>query len=429
MTGKPAATLLHLGPGLANGLANLHNAQRACSPMVNIVGDHATYHLQYDAPLTTDITSFAKPVSAWIKSPTDAASVPTVAAEAILAARQPPGQIATLILPGDCAWDESVPAVAVAEPPAPPSVDQKRVEEIAQLLRGNESTALIFGGPAAMEYGARLVGRIGQASGARVISRRANSRVQQGAGRPNYPSIPYVVDQAVELLDGIEHAILVGTKTPVAFFAHPEKPSWLFPEGCQIHTLATEDEDVIGALETLAEELHAPADPGPLNDYAPPPLPTGELSIPKIWQAVSALMPEDGVVSDESITSGFAANSMMKGANPHDWLYIMGGAIGQGMPVAIGAAVACPDRKIFNMESDGSAMYTVQSLWTQARENLDIITVMFSNRAYRILEVSLDDMGSGRAWASFYYGRSLVWKFSSLICGNESLVEMFHSRF
>jgi acetolactate synthase-1/2/3 large subunit len=385
MTGRAAATLLHLGPGLGNGFANLHNARRAQTPMVNIVGDHATYHLQYDAPLTSDIHSIASPVSAWIRTCSDPQSVPGDAAAAIAAAHRPPGQIATLILPGDCAWNESV-----APAPAPPiamarAVDEQRIRQTAALLRNGKQSVLCVGGPAATQRGMVLAARICRATGARLVSQRANARMTLGVGAPKFERVPYAVPQALELLKGTEQMILVGAPEPVAFFAYPNTPSRMSPPTALLQTLAGAAEDVLSALDALAEELGAPHDVGPVYERVAPELPTGDLNSEKVWQALARLLPEASIIADESITASFGAGK---------WMAVMGGAIGQGIPVATGAAVACPDRKVINTQADGSAMYTLQGLWTQAREQLDVVTVLFANRAYAILQGELQRVGA-----------------------------------
>jgi acetolactate synthase-1/2/3 large subunit len=389
MAGKPAATLLHLGPGLANGIANLHNARRAETPMVNIVGEHATYHRQYNAPLTSDIEALAWTFSGWVRTAQSSTTLAADAAEAIACAQTPPGQIATLILPADTAWGPANGPATAPSPAAAQRVAAERIREIAQILRGDEPTVILVGGQAARENALTFACRIGQTTGTRIVGDRTAARVERGAGRPLIERLPYAVDKAVDLLAGTRHLILVGTQQPVAFFAYPDKPSLLAPPDCQIHTLAAPDEDILTALADLADELDAVSDFPNRFRLDRPSLPTGELTSDKVWAAVSALMPEHTILSDEAVTAGFNANLWTAGAPPHDWLHITGGSIGQGMPVAIGAAIACPDRKVLSMQADGSAMYTLQSLWTQAREGLDVITVLFANHAYAILQGEL----------------------------------------
>jgi acetolactate synthase-1/2/3 large subunit len=397
MTGRPAATLLHLGPGLANGLANFHNAMRARVPIVNIVGDHATTHRHYDAPLTSDITGYARQVSGWIRSTSHAQTIAHDTAAAIAAARQAPGQIATLITPADCTWDDGASPAPVDAPHPQARVDQETITSIAKVLRSGEPALLLMAGAALLEDGAFQVGRIAAKTGARIAGITLLTRASRGAGRVVIERLPYAVKEAMQFLEGTRHLILVGANAPVSFFAYPDKPSWLTPPGAQIHTLARPDHDLVDGLARLADELGAPKAP-PLQQPTPrqpEATPTGPLTPESIGHAVGALLPEGCIVCDEAITAGFAAWPATAGAPPHDWLLNTGGAIGCGMPLAIGAAVACPDRKVLNLQADGSAAYTLQALWTQAREQLDVTTVIFANRVYRILEIEYQQTGSG----------------------------------
>jgi acetolactate synthase-1/2/3 large subunit len=394
MADKPASTLTHLGPGLANGLANLHNAGRARTPVVNIVGDHATYHRRYDAPLTSDIEGAARPFSAWVKTSPDAKSVARDGAEAIAAARTPPGQIATLILPADTAWNDAAGIAPVPAVPERTRVAREAVAETVKVLRSREPTVLLLSGLAVREHGLNLAGKIARATGARLLAQTSNARIQRGAGRVAIERVPYPVDQALAVLKDARHVILIGAKAPVAFFAYPNKPSVLTPEGCAIHTLATPAEDAVDALEWLVDELGAAGETAPVEPSRKPELPRGAITLDGLAAAIGALLPEQAIVVDESITSGRGLFPATRGAAPHDWLQNMGGSIGLGLPLATGAAVACPDRKVVCLESDGSGMYTLQALWTQAREKLDVTTVLFSNRAYNILKIELANVGA-----------------------------------
>ncbi|MBW1696502.1 MAG: acetolactate synthase large subunit [Deltaproteobacteria bacterium] len=393
MAGKPAATLLHLGPGLGNAIANLHNARRANSAMINIVGDHATYHLKYNAPLTMDIEALAKTASDWVKTSRDAASVPKDAAQAVAEALKHPGNVATLILPADASWNESTGPVPIPEIPKPKPVDHKTIESAARVLLMGEPTILLLGGAALMEEGLWAAGRIARATGARIMANRSNGRIQRGAGRAVFDRIPYPVPPALKMLKGAAHMILVGAQPPVSFFAWRNMPNWLTPRDCKIHTLCTEKQDGVSALQALAEELDAPEQPAAVYERIRPELPAGELTAEKVWMALVAMMPEHAIISDEAVSSSRTADQLVATAPPHDWLSVTGGAIGQGLPVATGAAVACPDRKVFAMEADGSGMYTLQALWTQARERLDVVTILFANRSYRILHQELERVG------------------------------------
>ncbi len=400
MADKPASTLLHLGPGLANGLANVHNARRANTPMVNIVGDHATYHKQHDAPLTSDIEGAARPFSDWVLTSPDARSVARDGAAAVAAAMTPPGRIATLIVPADASWNEadgpaSLPSVEGRAP-----VAQEAISNAARILRSGEPTILFLGGDALREPGLTLAGRIAAKTGARLVAETLNARVERGAGRVAVDILPYPVDAALATLADARHLVLAGSRAPIAFFAYPDKPSVLSPPGCETHAFAAPEEDAVGALEALAEDLDA-RENAPLQarnrTSDEPSLPGGALTPGAAATAVAALLPEGAIVVDEALTAAAAFISEMRGAAPHDFLQVTGGAIGIGLPLATGAAVACPDRKVVCLQADGSAMYTIQALWTQAREELDITTVLLNNRSYAILKHELSNVGTGEA--------------------------------
>ena len=393
MKERPAATLLHLGPGLANGLANLHNARRAATPIVNIVGDHATYHAQYDAPLASDIQGFARPVSAWVYSSMSAKTVASDAARAVQAARAAPGQIATLILPADTAWleaDRAAPPLPVLEP-AP--VSDAAIDEAAQLLRNGKKTAILMRGAALKAAGLDAAGRIRAKSGARLMCDTFAPRLARGASRVAVDRVPYFAEQIVEFLKDVEQIILVGAKPPVSFFAYPGKPSWCLPEGCRILYLAQPHEDGLGALEALAETIQAPRAAESVK-LARPELPSGKLNSYAAGQAIGFYLPENAIVSDEGATAGIGPQVYTATAAPHDWLSLTGGSIGQGIPLGTGAAVACPDRKVVCLQGDGGGMYTLQALWTQAREKLDVTTVIFANHSYAILNIELMRVGA-----------------------------------
>ena len=394
MAEKPAATLLHLGPGLANGLANLHNAMKAATPVVNIVGDHATYHRDYDSPLTSDIETAAQPFSGWVKTSPDAKHVAQDGAAAIAAAMKPPGQVATLILPADTAWNEGAgPA------PAPPIAERAKVshdavKEAARVLRSGEPAVLLLTGLALRENGLALAARIAAKTGCRLLAQTFNRRMERGAGRVPIDRIPYPVDQALKTLEGVKHIVLVGSRIPVAFFAYPDKPTLLAPKDTQFTTLSTLEEDTLHALEWLADELGAAQQPIEPAQYGPMPLATGKIDSLTLAQSLGSLIPENAIVVDEGVSTGRGFFPSTRNAHPHTWLQNMGGSIGIGMPLATGAAVACPERKVLNIQADGSAMYTIQALWTQARENLDITTVLLNNKSYAILRHELANVGA-----------------------------------
>jgi acetolactate synthase-1/2/3 large subunit len=386
MRDAPAATLLHLGPGLSNGLANLHNARKASSGIVNIVGEHATTHLAFDPPLAADIEGIAKPVSAFTRTAADSTSLPGDAAAAIQAARRPPGQIATLILPANAAWStaETVGTPLPDMPRRAPS--SAAVEAAVRILRSGEPTVLLMGGRALREGALALGGRIAAASGCKLIAPLGNARMQRGAGRVGLGRVPYPVDQALALLAGVRHIILVEAREPVAFFAYPEKPSRMKPDGCEVHELCPLDGDSTATLEMLADALGDRRAAATVEKPVKTPPPSGALTPETLALALAAHLPEGAIVVDESLTSGRNLFPPTAGCPPHDWLQNMGGSIGFSTPVATGAAVACPDRKVICLVGDGSAMYTIQSLWTQARESLDVTTIVLANHGYQILK-------------------------------------------
>jgi acetolactate synthase I/II/III large subunit len=359
MTNKPASTLLHLGPGLGNALANLHNLKRARSGVVNIVGEHATYHRQYDAPLTSDIEGIAGTMSHWVKTSMSAKDVAADGAEAVSVAMQAPGQIATLILPADTAWTDSQGPVTVAAPAAPPKVGEDAVEAAARAIEAGGGNALIVLGTWAvrakpMEH----VSKIAVKTGAKFRAEGSNGRVERGAGRVAIERVPYPVDVALAATKGTTHLILVGAKAPVAFFAYPNKPSLLYPPEAEVVTLATPAEDAEDALARLADRLGASKEAPLLNAPRRPDLHRGNLTHEAIAAVVGHLLPENAIVTDESVTTGRNFFRDTHGAPPHDWLSLTGGAIGEGLPLAVGAAVACPDRKVIALQADGSGMYS-----------------------------------------------------------------------
>ena len=393
MTGTPAATLLHLGPGLANGLANLHNARRAHTPVVNVVGDHATYHKRYDAPLESDIEALTGSLAGWVRRSTDVADAGADVAAAVAAAQDAPGRVATVILPADASWNDGGRTCAAVPARGAGRVPATSVAAVARVLRGGEPVALLLGGAACREAGLRAASRIGAATGARTFVETFPARLERGAGLPSVERLGYLAEQVTYQLDGVKHVIVAGTKPPVSFFAYPGKPSDLVPEGAQVHTLAGVHQDATAALDELAGLVAADTEPL-LAKQSRPALPAGPLT-PQNWvDVIGALLPEGAIVSDEANTSGLLLPAATAGAPRHDVLTLTGGAIGQGLPVATGAAIAAPHRPVIALQSDGSALYTISALWTQARENLDVTTVLLNNGAYAILRMELQRVGA-----------------------------------
>jgi acetolactate synthase-1/2/3 large subunit len=394
MAGKPAATLLHCGPGLANGLGNLHNARRARSGIVNVVGDQATYHRPLDAQLTADTEGWARPVSAWVRTATDARRVGADAAVAVQAARTAPGQIATLILPADTAWNDDGVVAEALPVPAPVAPDPHAVRNAAKVLREKKNVLILLGGAGLRAKAQVLAWRAAQACGASVMAEMSNARVERGSGRLMLERVPYPVDTAIATLAKFEHIILVNAKAPVGFFAYPGKPSLHYPETAGIHILTRYEQDAEAGLRALVDELGAPE--APLPDAGPrPSIGRGAPTPEGLAQTLAALLPEGGIVADESVSFGRGFFQHSHAAAPHDWLQLTGGAIGCGMPLATGAAIgAGGQRRVVNLQADGSAMYTLQALWTQAREKLPVTTVILSNRKYQILIGEYQNVGA-----------------------------------
>ncbi len=397
MKDVPASTLLHLGPGLANGLSNIHNAKRASSGMVNIVGEHSASHLKYDPPLTSDIEGLARPLSHWVRRAESATTIAWDTATAGAKASEHPGQIATLILPGDTAWkDAGTPVVPQGLTRARPAPDQARVDEVARVLRSGEPTLLILGNKATRGRALDLAGVVAAGTGCRLGSQFFTARIERGAGRTPLERIPYAVPLGQAFLKDFKHIVTLETKEPVAFFAYPGKPSLLKAPGTVVHSLVADDEDSALGLEMLIDALGLKGAAPLVQERIEAAAPSGALNPESIAQALSAALPDNAILVDESLTTGRQTMGLTMGARAHDLINNMGGSIGYGTPVATGAAMACPDRRTFCMVGDGSAMYTIQSLWTQAREGLPITTIIFANNQYAILKAEYTNMGAGQ---------------------------------
>lgn len=389
MADKAGLTLLHLGPGFANGIAYLHDARRARSPIVNLIGDHATWHLAADAPLTSDIESLARPVSAWVRRSKSAEAIAGDAAEAVVAASRKPGQIATLILPHDCQMEPASGAVAVRAIPAPPKAGEDAVKQAVESLRRDEPKVLFLGGHAMRERGLRAAARIAAATGCKLMCETFPARWERGVGTPIIERLPYFPEAAIAAISPYKSVTLAGARSPVSFFGYPGLPSYFISPEQRTVVLANPDEDIVDALESLADALGAPMNIDQNTAAQVPPRPAGKITPETVSAAVASLLPENAIVMDESNTSMGPFLAMSQSAARHTLLTQPGGAIGLGPPCATGAAVACPGRTVINLQADGSAMYTLQALWTQAREQLNVKTIILNNRSYRILGIEL----------------------------------------
>ena len=393
MAEKPAMTLLHLGPGLGNGLSNLHNAKRARTPMINIVGDHAVAHVKFDAPLTSDVLGVAKPMSDWVRVSSSSSDLALAGAQAFAEAMQYPGKITTIIAPADHAWSDGAQSAAKPSLTESLKVSDSDIDKAVSLLGSGPKPLLFLGGPALREDALFQAGRIAAATGARLVCETFAARLQRGAGRVAVERLPYFGEMAAECLQEATQILLIGSLPPVSFFAYPGKPSWLSPEEAELFALAQPRQDALDCLQRLADALGAPTEPINVQAAGVPPVGEGVLNPMTAGAVIANLMPENAIVSDESTSSGLAFFPLTGGAAKHDWLMLTGGSIGQGLPAALGAAIACPERKVLALQADGSGMYTLQALWSIARENCDVTTVILNNGSYAVLNIELARLG------------------------------------
>lgn len=382
---RPAASLLHCGPGLANGFSNIHNARRGRSGMVNVVGDQATWHRSFDAPLTTDTEAIARACSDWVFTCTRSSDVGRDGARAVRIARRHGGGIATLILPSDTSWDEGGAPSQPLPDEGPTEVDRHALETAARILREHgKDTLILLGARATLANAQEAAFRVAHATGASLLAEYVCARISRGRGRLPLERVGYTAEAAKRGLWRFSHIILVGAKPPVGFFGYPGKPSIHHNPETIFHHLSRYDQSALDALSQLAGILNAPKvaipDPGPRPEAA-----RGAVTPEGLARTIAALMPEASIVADESVSFGRGFYKETFAAPAHEWLHLTGGAIGDGLPVGTGAAVAGGGKRVIGLQADGSAMYSLQSLWTQARERLPVTTVILSNRKYKIL--------------------------------------------
>jgi acetolactate synthase-1/2/3 large subunit len=386
--------LLHLGPGFANGIANLHNARRARSPVVNWVGDHPARHVRFDAPLTSDIAALTGCVG-WTRAVKSAHEMAEASLAAVQAALGPPGRVASLIVPADCQWAPGPEPLFTTPAPMPREARASVIEEAARLLRKGRG-GILLGGNALTVSGLRAAARIAAATACKVWIETFPSRQECGRDAPFFPALPYFPEQATDALAKIAGLVMAGAREPVAFFAYPDQPSCFVPEGAASCTLADPDAgvDAALALQALAEELGAPAHVAQPRTM-PPFVASGQPLTPdSLCRVMAALAPEHSIVVNEAATTGFTWNAVhSSNAAPHTMFFITGGAIGQGLPNALGAALACPSRRVIAFQADGSGLYTLQALWSMARESANVTVVVCANRRYRILQAELARAG------------------------------------
>jgi acetolactate synthase-1/2/3 large subunit len=413
MADKPAATLLHLGCGLGNGLANLHNARKGRVPVLNIVGDHATHHVPYDAQLQSDIETVARNVSpGFVRTSASTAALGQDALDALDAATGATGvagssgAVATLILPADVSWGDGGVPVRRAPRSAAPLADACTLATIAQALQGPGRKALLLGGHALREPLLLAAARIAAQTGAKLFAEVFPTRLQRGAGLPAVERIAYLAELASVQLAGLDHLVLVDARPPVSFFAYPGKKSWLVPEGCTLHSLTRPGDDVAASLEALVQVTDAQQQVPAVQALKRPPRPKGKFNAAKVCKALGHLLPDNAIIVDEAQTSGLMLPLYTANAPRHDLLTLTGGAIGQGLPCALGAAMASPGRQVISLNGDGSALYTLQALWTMAREKLNVINIVFNNRSYAILNLELQRVGATTSGAAHAFNES-----------------------
>jgi acetolactate synthase I/II/III large subunit len=401
MAGKPAFTLLHVGSGFANGLANLHNAGRANTTMVNVVGANATYHQPNFAEhefINGNIVDLARVVSHWAHQAKSASDLAVLGAMAARYCRIGAGKICTVVAPTNCHWDPAVAPPVPAPPLETPKVSPQTVQEVVALLTNGKKTGIVLGSHALYGEGLELAGRIAAKTGATLFGETFAPRLARGEGRVAVELIGYLPEQAVPQLEPYAQLLLVGALFPVTTFAYKGKPVIKVPATCQVTTLATVDHDLLAALSELAKAVGAPSQPVARRTRSTATPPTGALTVKAIAQSLCALMPENAILVDEGATNGGPICDQTEGARAHDLLKATnGGAIGHGLPLALGAAVACPDRKTVLIQGDGCGMYTEQALWSMAREKADVTVVLLKNDDYAILEIELARVREGEA--------------------------------
>ncbi|MAI27837.1 MAG: acetolactate synthase large subunit [Myxococcota bacterium] len=393
MTGKPAMTLVHLGPGFANGIANLHNARRAGTPIVNMIGDHPTWHLSSDSPLTSDIESLASPVSKWVRRSESAGKLVQDTVEAVAVAQSEPSGVASLIISQDAAWDEAPDGLPTVSSPSM-GLDEESIQSASRMLKEKGERGALLLGSRALRPSLEAAAQIQSATGCQVFVDTFMARLEGGAGLPGFDAIPYFPEQAIDKLSGLQGIAVVGSRPPVAFFGYKHlNRSSLLPDDCESQVVCGTGVDSGPSLAAIAQELGAPDYAGvPSNPH--PAEPDGELNVLSLGQALASVLPEGAIVVNEAATSSLGWVVHSSKAAPHDVLNLTGGAIGQGIPCAVGAAIAAPDRPVVALQADGSGMYTVQGLWSMAREQLNVTVLVCANQAYRILQTELERSGN-----------------------------------
>ncbi len=413
MKQTPATTLLHLGPGLGNGIANLHNARRAGTPLINLIGNHPLYHIEYDTPLTSNIDLLAQNVSSWVKGNSTATSLASDGMQALQAALSPSlgsgGQIATLIIPADACWGDAAGVADALPMPVRSKVDEAIITRVTSAIDSN--TMILLNGDG-LSLAARIAAnRIAMKTGCRVSMTPFPSRIDGGAGAPACERLPYFPEHLLAAMQGVTRLVLASAQAPTSFFAYPDSASYLVPDDCEVITLSGMAEDTTEALLAVADLMKAPTQGYAVNEHSVPECSGAGLNTAAIAVMIARHLPENAIICGDS-GGGGAAYVPTQSALPNTWLNLTGGAIGQGGPAAIGAALACPERRVLALLGDGASMYTNQAFWTQAREGLDVTTIIFNNSKYGILETEYLRLGvnevGDRAAALFDLTRPVI---------------------
>lgn len=391
VSGKVPLTLLHLGPGFANGIANLHNARRAGSRIINVIGDHATWHLAYDAPLTSDIESLASPVSRQVIRMASTATIVQDVDLAFAATCEAEGGAATLIVPTDVIDAEASRNAQqlVAQPWSGAVVGEERIAEAKAALAGAQDVIVLLGGNALTEAGVRAGAAVAAHLGGRLLMEPYPAIVTLGGDLPAVERQAYFPDDVIAQM-GNATVVLAGSLMPISYFGYEGWPSQLVAEE-RLVRLAGPEHDAVGALLDLGEALGART--LAVQAAAEPSAPTADrgaaLTPPLVVEELLAQLPHDAIISLEGSTLGGPWLRNAHRARRHRVITNTGGAIGQGLPCAVGAALAEPEARVVSLQSDGSAQYTLQALWTMAREKLPVTVIMAANHRYAILQTEL----------------------------------------
>ena len=391
ISGKIPLTLLHLGPGFANGIANLHNARRAHSKIVTIIGDHATWHLEHDAPLTSDIESLARPVAVDVVRIHSSDSIAEGAVRALTSTSSGSGGPATIIVPTDVMDASTTDSLRVSafHPGRTEPVTSTAIEKAAAACRGGKEVILLLGGDALAIEGQSAAAAIATATRARLVMEPYPAVVTLGGDLPRIERQAYFPDDVIRQF-GEATVILAGARRPISYFGYEDYPSVLVPED-RLVVLSRPGEDGVSALKALADQLGAtqPCNERPESGHAAPLDASAPLTPNAIVEELLVQLPEDSVISLEGSTLGGPWLREAYRARRHRVMTNTGGAIGQGLPCALGAAFGAPGSRVIALQSDGSAHYTVQALWTMAREKLPVTIILAANHRYGILQTEL----------------------------------------